>query len=448
MNYLCKIGIKKIYLLLKNKIISNYELVKNCLNNLYKLKIKNNFNIDIFFKESLNFAKIIDKKKLISIPISIKNIFNIKNKKLTCNSKILKKYKSNFNSSIINVIKKKYFNILSIDNCDEFCVGGTGLNNCDNYNIYNKKYISGGSSSGSSINISFSGNLISIGSDTGGSIRTPCSFLNLIGFKPTNGSISRYGMVSYSSYLDNCSIISNNVEDCFYLFKILNNKNIDINCNKNYFKICKKKKLLIIDYKELFLELEYINIFNNIIYNFEKLNFNISKIKLNFNSFLNLYESISAKEFYSNSLKFDGIKFGFKKKIYKNINDYIKLNRIFSYNTKLKILKGNNFLNNYNLKIDQIKKMKILFEKIFLNSDFLIIPTNIKHFKIKNNFFDLIDIFTTFSNILGYPSINIRSNFKNHLPIGFQIISNKNFDYDLLNIAFLYENMTFNNYVY
>ncbi|AFP83903.1 amidase family protein [Candidatus Carsonella ruddii] len=449
MNYLCKIGIKKIYILLKNKIISNYELVKNCLNNLYKLKNKNNFNIEIFFKESLNFAKKNDKENKINIPISIKNIFSIKNKFLTCNSNLLKKYKSKYDSYIIKKIKKNNFNILSIDNCDEFCVGGNGLNNCLNYNIYNKKFISGGSSSGSSTNISFGGNLISIGSDTGGSIRTPSSYLNIIGFKPTNGSISRYGMVSYSSYLDNCSIISNNVEDCIFLFKLLKNKNIDLYSNINYFKINKKKKIIsIIDYKEFYIENEYIDIFNNIIFNFEKLNFNLNKINLNLKSFLNIYDSISSKEFYSNSSKFDGIKFGFKKKIYKNINDFIKLNRIFSNKTKLKILKGYNYLQNNNFKINEIKEMKKIFEKIFLNSDFLILPTNIKHFKIKDNKFnDLIDVFTTFSNILGYPSINIRSKLKNHLPIGFQIISNKNFDNDLLNIAFLYENILYKNYV-
>ncbi|WGS66719.1 hypothetical protein MEJ65_00280 [Candidatus Carsonella ruddii] len=450
MNYLCKLGIKKIYLLIKNKKISNYELVKTCLNNIFKFKNKINFNVEIFYKESLNFAKLIDKKKLINIPISIKNIFNINNKKLTCNSRILKKYISFYDSYIIKILKKNYFNILSIDKCDEFCIGGTGLNNNLITNIYNKKYISGGSSSGSAVNISFSGNLISIGSDTGGSCRTPASFCNIIGFKPTNGSISREGMVPYSSYLDNCSIISNNVEDCKFLFEILKNKNIDLHSNKKkIFFFLKKNKIIILDYKEFFINFEFLKIFNNVISNFEKLGFIINKIKLNFNSFLNLYDSFSSKEFYSNSCKFDGIKFGFKKKIYKDINDFVKLNRIFSENTKNKILKGYNYLQIKNFNKKDIIFIKKIFEKIFLTSNFIIIPTNIKHIKINNTkFSDLIDVFTVTSNILGYPSINIRAGFINHLPIGFQIISDKNFDNDLLNIAYLYESSYFKNYVF
>ncbi|WMC19314.1 MAG: amidase family protein [Candidatus Carsonella ruddii] len=450
MNYLCKLGIKKIYLLIKNKKISNLELVKICLNNIFKFKNKINFNVDIFYKESLNFAKLIDKKKLINIPISIKNIFNINNKKLTCSSKILKKYVSFYDSYIIKILKKNYFNILSIDKCDEFCIGGTGLNNNLIKNIYNKKYISGGSSSGSAINISFSGSLISIGSDTGGSCRTPSSFCNIIGFKPTNGIISREGMVPYSSYLDNCSIIANNVEDCKFLFEIIKNKNIDLHSNiKKVFFNLKKNNILILDYKEFYIDFEFLKIFNNIISNFEKLGFTIMKIKLKIKSFLNLYDSFSSKEFYSNSCKFDGIKYGFKKKIYKNINDFVKLNRIFSKNTKNKILKGYNYLQIENLNQQDLFYIKKIFEKIFLISNFIIIPTNIKHFKINNTkFSDLIDVFTVFSNILGYPSINIRSGFINHLPIGFQIISDKNFDNDLLNISYLYESSYFKNYVF
>ncbi|BFI90868.1 amidase family protein [Candidatus Carsonella ruddii] len=450
MNYLCKLGIKKIYLLIKNKKISNYELVKICLNNIIKINNKNNFNIDIFYKESLNFAKLIDKKELINIPISIKNIFNIKNKKITCNSKILKNYISFYDSYVVKLLKKNFFNILSIDKCDEFCVGGTGLNNNFLTNIYNKKFITGGSSSGSALNISFSGNLCSINSDTGGSSRTPSSFCNVVGFKPTNKSISREGMIPYSSYLDNCSIISNNAEDCKFLFLILKNKNIDLHSNiKKIFLNSKKNKIFVLDYKEFYIDFEFLNIFNNVIKNFEQLGFKIIKENLNFISFLNLYDSFSSKEFYSNSCKFDGIKFGFKKKIYKNINDLIKLNRIFSNNNKKKIIKGYNYLQTENFSKKDLFFIKKIFEKIFLLSNFFIIPTNIKHFKIENTkFSDIIDLFTTFSNLLGYPSINIRLGFINHLPIGFQIIADRNFDFDLLNISCFYESSYFKNYVF
>ncbi|WP_433927758.1 amidase family protein [Candidatus Carsonella ruddii] len=452
MNFLFKIGIKKIIFLLKNKKISNYELTKCFLNNLLKIIKKNNFNIDYFYKESLNFAKIIDKKNIFSIPISIKNIFSIKNKILSCNSKILKKNKSSYDSDIVKILKKNKFNILSIDTLDEFCVGSMGKNNCLIKNLYNKKNISGGSSIGSCLNISYGCNVLSIGSDTGGSIRSPSSFCNIVGFKPTNGILSRNGMVPYSSLLDNCSIIANYSEDCKFIFHFLKYKNLDFlsNIKKISFQIKKKQKILILNYKEFFSSIEIKINFEKIIKNFEELNFDIINENINLNSFINLYNSLSSKDFFSNTCKFDGIKYGFKKKNYKNINDFTKLNRIFSNECKNKILKGLNFFllkNNLN-KIDLFKIEKI-FNDCFLKSNFIIIPTNLNIFNIKEHYFsEYIDLFTMFSNILGFPTINLRMGFINHMPIGFQIICQKNCDLELLNLAILYESYNFKNYVF
>ncbi|XOD39035.1 MAG: amidase family protein [Candidatus Carsonella ruddii] len=452
MNFLCKLSIKKIILLIKNKKISNYELTKCCLNNLIKINKKNTFIIDFFFKESLNFANKLDKKNSISIPISIKNIFSLKKKKLTSNSNILKNFKTKYNSDIIKILKKNKFNILSIDILDEFCLGGSGINNSYLKNLYNKKILPGGSSSGSCLNISYGCNLLSLGSDTGGSVRTPSSFCNIIGFKPTNSIFSRNGMIPYSSLLDNCSIITNYAEDCKFMFNILKYKNLDLLSNiKNIFlNFKKKKKILILNYKEFFSSNELKLLFEKIIKNFEELNFIIINENINFYSLLNLYNSISSKDFYSNTCKFDGIKYGFNKLFYKNINDYIKLNRVFSKDCKNKIIKGNHFFfikNNFNnLEFKNIKK---IFENCFNKSNFILIPTNLDYFNFKNNIYsEYIDLFTMVSNILGYPTINLKLGFINHIPIGFQIISNKNYDLDLLNLSILYESFNFKNYVF
>lgn len=149
MNFLCKIGIKKIFFLLKNKKISNYELTKCCLKNLINIKKKNNFNINFFYKESLNFAIKMDENCKIILPISLKNIFLTNKKLISCNSELLKKKKSIFDSNIIKILKKNNFNILSFDKLDEFCVGSIGNNNASIKNNYNSNIIIGGSSSGS-----------------------------------------------------------------------------------------------------------------------------------------------------------------------------------------------------------------------------------------------------------------------------------------------------------
>lgn len=451
MNYLCKVGIKKIFFLIKNKKISNVELTKICLNNLKKTNIKNNFNYEIFYKESINFAKKNDKNNNFSIPISIKNIYNLKKKICSCNSKILKNYISNYDSYIVKVLKKNYLNIISSEKLDEFCVGSCGLNNCNLKNLFNKNFIVGGSTSGGSLNLSFSCSLLSLGSDTGGSVRTPSSYCNLIGFKPTNGSISRYGMIPYSSLLDNCSIISNNVEDCEYLFNILKYKNNDLFSNKkNIFLINCKKNISILNYKEFYVDFEIKKIFEKLIINFEKFGFKILNLKkICFFSYNNIYNIYSSKDFFSNSSKFDGLKYGFKKKIFKDSNDLFKLNRIFSNNNKEKILNGSNFLNlKLNFNLNDILYFKKLFKFIFLKSNYFIIITNIKHYKIKDIYNQNIDLFTTYSNLLGYPSINIKLGFINHLPIGFQIFSEKNTDLELLKISKIIESLNFNNYVF
>lgn len=452
MNFLCKIGIKKIFLLLKNKIISNYELTKCCLNNLIKINKKNNFIIDFFYKESLNFAKQLDNKKTFAIPISLKNIFSIKNKKLTSNSNILKKHNSKYNSDIVKLLKINNFNILSIDLLDEFCLGSDGINNLNLKNLFNKKNIIGGSSTGSCLNISYGCNLLSLGSDTGGSSRTPSSFSNIIGFKPTNGIFTRNGMIPYSSFLDNCSIITNYAEDCKFLFNILRYKNLDLfsNIKKTFINFKKKKKILILNYKEFFSSNELKIIFEKIIKNFEELNFNIINENINFCSFLNLYNSISSKDFFSNTCKFDGIKYGFNNFFYKNINDFIKLNRIFSKDCKNKIIKGNNFfIFKKNFNILEIKKIEKIFQNCFEKSNFILLPTNLDIFEKKNNIYsEYVDLFTMISNILGFPTINLRIGFINHSPIGFQIICNKNNDLDLLELSILYESFNFKNYVF
>ncbi|MFI4883738.1 MAG: amidase family protein [Candidatus Carsonella ruddii] len=449
MNFLCKLGIKKILILIKNRKISNYELTKCCINNIFKILKKNNFNIDLYYKESLNFAKKMDNLKKILLPISLKNIFLTNKKQISCNSKLLKNTNSLCDSNIIKILKKNNFNIISFDKLDEFCIGSTGLNNNNLKNNYNNNNFTGGSSSGSSLNISYGCNLISLASDTGGSVRTPASFCNIVGYKPTNGIFSRNGMFNYSSYLDNCSIITNNSEDCKFIFNILKNKNLDISSNYKYiyFNFKKKNNFIILNYKEQYSSKEECLLFENIIKNLEELKFNVINKKINFFSFINFYEILSSKEFYSNSCKYDGIKYGFKKYIYKNENDFIKLNRIFFKNCKNKILQGKNFLNfkNY-FNIEKIKKFYI---ECFLKANFLLIPTNLDKFiLIDNKYSDYIDFLSVFSNLIGYPSININMGKINHSFLGFQIIADKHCDLDLINISILYESFNFKKYVY
>ncbi|AFP83523.1 amidase family protein [Candidatus Carsonella ruddii] len=446
MNNIFKIKLKKIILLLKNKKISNFELVEQCFLNLKK---NNKFYLELYEKESFKYALKLDnsKKLSFSLPITLKDIYTIKNKFCSCNSNILKNELFNYNSKIVKILKKNKINIIGKVILEEFCVGETGTNNCNLFNPYKKKYFIGGSSNGCSLSLNYNFNNISIGSDTGGSIRTPASFCNLIGFKPSYGKISREGMIPYSSYLDTCSIMSNYVEDCKIIFNLLNKNNFDLSSNnKKIFFNIKSKFISILYIEEIYNDYEIKNIFEKIIKNFEEMNFKIIFINLkNINLFLEFYEFISSKDFYSNTSKYDGIKFK-KKKYYKNINDLVKINRNFLNICKNKILIGANYFflnNNFNLNILYKK-----FSKFFELSNLILLPTNIiKNLKIKNKFSNYFDYLTIISNLLKLPSINLSLGFINHLSLGFQLIGEYNYDEYLLNIANLYEKRYLNKYV-
>ncbi|AFP83713.1 aspartyl/glutamyl-tRNA amidotransferase A subunit [Candidatus Carsonella ruddii CS isolate Thao2000] len=446
MNNIFKIKLKKIILLLKNKKISNFELIKQCF---FNLKNNNKFYTELYEKESFKYALKLDnsKKKEISLPITLKDIYTIKNKFCKCNSNILNNKLFNYDSKIVKIFKKNKINIIGKVILEEFCVGETGKNNFNLSNLFKKKYFIGGSSNGSSLSLNYNFNNISIGSDTGGSIRTPAAFCNLVGFKPSYGKISREGMIPYSTYLDTCSIMSNYVEDCKIIFNLLNKNNFDLSSNnKKIFFNIKSKYISILYIEEMYVDYEIKFIFEKIIKNFEEMNFKIIFINLkNINFFLNFYDFKSSKDFYSNTSKYDGIKFK-KKKYYKNINDLIKTNRIFLNNCKNKILLGSNyfFLNN-DLNINILYKD---FLKIFEFSNLILLPTNIiKNLKIINKFSSYFDYLTIISNLLKLPSINLSLGFINHLPLGFQLISEYNNDNYLLNIAILYEKKFLNKYV-
>ncbi|AFP84270.1 amidase family protein [Candidatus Carsonella ruddii] len=451
MNNLFKLGIKKIFLLIKNNKISYSEIVNICINNLLKINNKNYFLLKILKKESLKIAKQLDKKnfKEFIIPISIKNIYSIKNNLLSCNSKILKNNISSYNSSIVKIIKKYNLILISLDRLEEFCIGSSGTNNCEKIkNIYNKNFIPGGSSSGSAISVSSGCVVGSIGSDTGGSIRTPSSFLNLVGFKPTYGKISRNGMVPYSNSLDCCSIITNYSLDCKFLFNILSTKNIDLSSFKKYLdNKYIKVKIIVLLFDDLYYNYEYKKAFEKIIFNFKILNYTIMFKKIDLSILFYEYMILSSKEFYTNSCKFDGIKFGYKKNIFKNINDFTKLSRCFYNTCKNKILLGkqNFYLKNQKIKID--KKILNFFNELFINADFLIIPF-FNNIKLKNiNYSEYNDYITTFSNLIGYPSITIPACMVNHLPFSFNIIGELYSDNLMLELAIKYENCFLNNYV-
>ncbi|MDU6064121.1 MAG: amidase, partial [Anaerococcus sp.] len=205
----------------KNKEISVYENTKNVLD-----KIKNDeFNAYISFNEddSLERAKYLDEKlkngeelgKLFGIPVSVKDNISYKSMKLTCASKMLEDFEPVYNATVIENLLKEDAIIIAKTNMDEFAMGGSGETSYFGpiKNPLDQNLIPGGSSSGSAVSVAKGDVLVSLGTDTGGSVRQPASYCNIIGYKPTYSLMSRYGVVSMANSLDQVSLFAKNVSD-------------------------------------------------------------------------------------------------------------------------------------------------------------------------------------------------------------------------------------------
>ena len=175
--------------------------------------IKQAKEIDSNFEEYKN-------KPLLGVPISVKDVISTKNIKTTAGSKILNNYIPPYNAFVVDKLKDAGAIIISKSNCDEFAMGSSNETSffgpC--LNPWDLNTVPGGSSGGSAASVASSQSLISIGSDTGGSIRQPASLCGIVGMKPTYGSVSRAGLIAFGSSLDQIGPFAKNVHDCEKLF--------------------------------------------------------------------------------------------------------------------------------------------------------------------------------------------------------------------------------------
>ena len=162
-------------------------------------------------------------KELVGVPISIKDAINTKDILTTAGSKILNNFIPPKNAFVVDKLLHEGAIITSKSNCDEFAMGSS--NETSQYgpclNPWNITKVPGGSSGGSAASVASSQNLLSIGSDTGGSIRQPASLCGVVGLKPTYGTVSRNGLIAFGSSLDQVGPFSKNVEDCELLYNTI-----------------------------------------------------------------------------------------------------------------------------------------------------------------------------------------------------------------------------------
>ncbi len=404
----------------------------------------------------------------LGMPISIKDNICVKGTKTTCGSKVLEDFVAPYDATVITKLKAEDAIIIGKTNLDEFAMGLTTEFSAygPSKNPWNSEYVPGGSSGGSAVAVSAQECVAALGSDTGGSVRNPASFCSIVGFKPTYGLISRYGLISYSNSIEQIGPMTRTVEDNAFLLNIIagldpnDNTTVD-NKNVDYLSDIdagvEGKKIGIISEMTKGIDNDVTSATKNAVSQFEKLGATIDEISLEMVEYsVASYYTITATEAGSNLARYDNLRYGFDFDLEGyEFNSYItKARKNFGPEVTRRMILGGfvpsaGHAGKYFLKALKVKnKLTAEINEVFKKVDLLIAPTvPILPFKLGEKVDDpvalfLVDINTVTANLTGKPSISVPFQITNGLPIGIQILGKPMEDKLVLQAAHALEKTT------
>jgi aspartyl-tRNA(Asn)/glutamyl-tRNA(Gln) amidotransferase subunit A len=455
---------------IKDKKISSEEVTKAFIERGKKSKELNAY-ITEDFSNALDKAKSFDQKpnfdlKLPGVPMAVKDLFCTNGVKTTAGSKILNNFIPPYESTVTQNIWNEGAILLGKLNCDEFAMGSSNETSFfgNVQSPIDKNLVPGGSSGGSASALAANLTPITIGTDTGGSIRQPASFTGTVGLKPTYGSCSRYGIVAFASSLDQAGPMSKNVKDCALLQEIIStydekdSTSIDFKRNKYSKELTnniKGKKIGIPkEYRVDGMPKEIENLWTKGIEYAKNCGAEIVEISLPHTNYaLPTYYIVAPAEASSNLARYDGVKYGFRSKGENLIDMYEKTrSEGFGAEVQRRIMIGTYVLSSgyydaYYLKAQKVRKLiKNDFDIAYKKVDAILTPsTPSAAFKIGEKTNDpvsmyLNDIFTVPVNLAGLPAISIPAGLDaKGYPLGLQIIGRAFDEQNILNIAYAME---------
>ncbi|AJW70872.1 Asp-tRNA(Asn)/Glu-tRNA(Gln) amidotransferase subunit GatA [Nitrosopumilus adriaticus] len=400
------------------------------------------------------------------MPISIKDNLCIKGNKTTCASKMLENFVAPYDATVITKLKQQDAIFVGNVNMDEFAMGLTTEFSAygPSKNPWNTEYVPGGSSGGSAVSVSAFECVASLGSDTGGSVRNPASFCSTVGYKPTYGLISRFGLISYANSIEQIGPLTRTVKDSAFLLNLISgidpndNTTID-NGDEDYLSGIdtgiEGKKIGII--KEMIgegIDPAVLSATKEAISKLEKLGAVCEEVSLDMVKYsVAAYYTITATEAGSNLARYDNLRYGYDFSVEGyEFNSYIsKARRKFGPEVTRRMILGGfvpsaGHAGKYFLKALKVKnKLTKEVNEAFKKFDLLIAPTvPILPFKIGEKIDDpvslfLVDINTVTANLTGKPAISIPFSHSNGLPIGIQLLADSNQDKLLLRAAYALE---------
>ncbi len=406
---------------------------------------------------------------LTGVPISLKDILCTKGMKTTCGSKILGDFVPEYDGTVVQKLKDAGAVIIGKTNLDEFAMGSSTENSSIKItaNPWDFERVPGGSSGGSAASVAAQFCCGSLGTDTGGSIRQPASHCGVVGLKPTYGRVSRFGLVSYASSLDQAGPITKTVEDAAILMNVIcgndekdsTSAKVDVPDFMTALSEFDKNSLkgMTAGIPKEYLSVEGIDpevekVFNEAKKVFEDLGVSIKEISLPHTEYVvAAYYIIAPCEASANLARFDGVKYGFRQSGTDDLIDMYKKTKSqgFGPEVQRRILIGTYSLSAgyYDAYYGRASQVRTLimddFSKAFEGCDFILSPvTPSPAFKIGENIDDpltmyLTDIFTLSANMAAIPGISVPAGYSsNGLPIGIQMMANRFDEFSLLRAGY------------
>jgi aspartyl-tRNA(Asn)/glutamyl-tRNA(Gln) amidotransferase subunit A len=407
---------------------------------------------------------------LAGVPIALKDNIHVAGVKTTCSSRILENFIAPFNATVTEKLNAHWMPIMGKTNCDEFAMGSSTENSAFGHtkNPWDLTRVPGGSSGGSAATVSAGQVPLSLGSDTGGSVRQPAALCGLVGLKPTYGTVSRYGLVAFGSSLDQISPFTSNVEDCAALFDIISgldprdSSSLETLTPACYPQVTQGPAALKIGYVQELMEAgldpDVKASFEQAIETFKTMGATVEAISLPHAKYgIAAYYIIATAEASSNLARYDGVRYGVREENVKDLMQlYIKTRaKGFGPEVKRRIMLGtfalsSGYYDAYYGKAQQARQLiKQDFEHAFSQVDLLIGPTSPSTaFKLGEKSNDpvqmyLADIATIPVNLAGIPAMSIPCGFDTlGLPIGLQLYGPHLSELKLLQVAYQFQEKT------
>lgn len=467
-------GIATYHQQLLNRETDCFRAVSHYLNRIEENKFLNAF-VEVYAEEALQRARQLDEarlsgkpmKKMHGVVIALKDVICYRDHTVTAASNILHGYRSSFTASALQYLLDEEAIIIGNCNCDEFAMGSTNEHSFYGpvRNALDHERVPGGSSGGSAVAVQADLCMLSLGSDTGGSVRQPADFCGIIGLKPTYGRISRYGLIAYASSFDQIGIFGKHLDDIALALEIMGRPD-DYDSTmiteppvKPYSQFADSKtdrKYRVAYFSQVMahpsLDNEIAGSIRQTLDSLSREGHTITAIDFDLLEYIvPAYYVLTTAEASSNLARFDGVRYGHRtREAVRDLTDFYCLNRSegFGREVKRRIMLGSfvlsaGFYDAYFQKAQQVRRL--LYDRIaliFKEFDVLVMPTSpVTAFRIGENNQDpvamyLADIFTVLANLTGIPGISVPLyKHSNGMPFGLQVMSRAGDELTLLQFS-------------